>query len=398
MLTSDLLRYTIDEKYIKPRYLTRKHADFYLALANDLLSIYQKHVGKSRRELEDVLADYQADWIGYKIVRGLAKMLDGYAEYKPEQEIDYESARRKFFTAVEPFRPVVRRADLVHQNTRELVLEKIKAQIDILPRFLYGDLPENQKLATLNSPPDASELIRRYNLALAQGLLYRCTCMHVWLWDSYKTVFHFLKLARLMHRMQKQDDHFYIQIDGPLALFRKTFKYGTNLARFLPGVLLANRWEMSAEISTEKGVRWFRLNQNSGLVSYYKSADPFDSSIEAAFYASFVKRETEWIIQREADIVDLGDTVLIPDFTFRHPDGRSVNFEIVGFWTPDYLTKKLDKLARANRQDMIVAVNEKLNCSKEDFSGPVIFYKTRVKVSEVLELLAQSATTRNTSA
>lgn len=389
MLTSDLLRYSIDEKYIKPRYLTRRYADFYLALANDLLTIYQKHVGKSRGELEDVLADYQSDWAGYKIVRGLAKMLDGCAEYKPEQEIDYESARKSFFTAVEPFRPVVRHADLVHQNTRESVLEKIKARIGPLPGLLYGDLPENQKLTTLNKLPAADELIRRYNLALAQGLLYRCTCLHVWLWDSYKTVFHFLKLAGLMHRIQKKNDHFYIQIDGPLALFRKTFKYGTNLARFLPGLLLANRWDMSAEISTEKGVRWFRLNQNSGLVSYYKSADPFDSSIEAAFYAGFIKQKTDWIIQREADIVDLGDTVFIPDFTFRHPDGRSVNFEIVGFWTPEYLTKKLDKLARANGREMIVAVNEKLNCAKENFSGPVIFYKTRVKVAKVIEILAR---------
>ena len=87
--------------------------------------------------------------------------------------------------------------------------------------------------------------------------------------------------------------------------------------------------------------------------------------------------------------MDLGDTVLIPDFKFIHSDGGTVLMEIVGFWTPEYLKKKLEKLYRVNRKDLIVAVNENLNCSKRDFDGPVIFYKTRIKVNEVLKVLSE---------
>ncbi len=234
-----------------------------------------------------------------------------------------------------------------------------------------------------------TELLRRYNLALAQGLLYRCFRMQVWVGDHYKTVFHYLKLAQLMHRIRKTRDGYHIVVDGPFSMFRRTQKYGVNLARFLPGLLLAERWRMSAEIRTEQGVRHFNLDQNCGLHSHYRKEHPFDSSVEEAFYNVFRRRKTEWEIERESEIVDLGDTVLIPDFRLRHPDGRSFLLEIVGFWTPEYLEKKLDKLRRAGRKDLIVAVNETLNCSKEDFRGPVLFFKTRVKVGEVLKLIEE---------
>lgn len=109
--------------------------------------------------------------------------------------------------------------------------------------------------------------------------------------------------------------------------------------------------------------------------------------MEAAFYTQFCKRKTEWHLDREGEIVDLGDTVLIPDFRFRHPGGCSGLLEIVGFRTPGYLQKKIDKLNRAHRDDLLIAVNEKLNCTRDSFRGPVIFYKTRVRVRDILEWL-----------
>jgi len=69
---------------------------------------------------------------------------------------------------------------------------------------------------------------------------------------------------------------------------------------------------------------------------------------------------------------------MIPDFAFVHPDGRRAMMEIVGFWTPDYLRKKLNKLRRARLPNMVIAVSEKLNCSADDFvdiPGEVLFFK-----------------------
>ena len=86
-----------------------------------------------------------------------------------------------------------------------------------------------------------------------------------------------------------------------------------------------------------------------------------------------------------------GDTVMIPDFSFTHrKDGRRALLEIVGFWRPEYLRRKLEKLRQAQRRDLIVAVSRDLNVSEEDFAevpGGVFFFKNRIQPREVIDQL-----------
>ena len=86
-------------------------------------------------------------------------------------------------------------------------------------------------------------------------------------------------------------------------------------------------------------------------------------------------------------MIDLGDTVFIPDFTLYSLKNEKYLLEIVGFWTPEYLNKKIEKINRANRKDLLIVVNENLNCSRDDFKGNVVYYKSRIKVEEVLSAL-----------
>ena len=129
------------------------------------------------------------------------------------------------------------------------------------------------------------------------------------------------------------------------------------------------------------------LDDTCGLHSYYRKGHPFDSSVEEKFYRAFRKTKSEWEIEREAEVIDLKETVLIPDFTLIHPDGRRRSLEIVGFWTPEYLEKKLEKLRKVDGQDLIIAVNDSLNCSREDFHGQVIFFKTGLRPQKVIDVL-----------
>lgn len=61
-------------------------------------------------------------------------------------------------------------------------------------------------------------------------------------------------------------------------------------------------------------------------------------------------------------MLDLGAEVMIPDFALEHPDGRRAIFEIVGFWTPEYLTEKLEKIRTAEIENLVIAVSEQLQC------------------------------------
>ncbi|MDZ7260599.1 MAG: DUF790 family protein [candidate division KSB1 bacterium] len=389
MLPTELLRYHIDKRTITPRYITPKYADYYLKVARDVIKIFEASVGKPRRELEATLDEYEGEGLNYKILRGLAHILLGLAEFAPAQNWDYPQFRERVFEAAQKHRPIVSKPDLLHNDTKETVLTELDLALgtEEILTALYGDLPENHLLIKMEQHLTPEDLIRRYNLALAQGLLYRAERMWVTLWDSFKIVFRYLKLAQLMHFIEKSDQCYRLVIDGPFSLFKKTRKYGVNMARFLPGLLLAKKWDLQAEIATEAGTRFFHLNQNSGLHSYYPSDRPFDSQVEEAFYRDFTKAETPWLIERESEIIDLGQTVLIPDFTLHHPDGRNMMLEIVGFWTPEYLQKKIEKLRQANRTDILIAVDGRLNCARENFQGRVLFFKNRVKVDQVLEML-----------
>lgn len=317
----------------------------------------------------------------------MVKILDGFVQYKPGEDLDYPEYRKRLFEFAETYRPIVRQVDLIHNHVSRDVLAKFGVETGLKLINIYGDLPDQQILDEIDIKLTPENLIKRYNLGLAQGILYRCYKMDIKIWDEYKVVFQYLKLAQLMHKTYGANGAYLIEIDGPFSLFRRTQKYGVNLARFLPGLLLAQKWQMDGFVNTEKGQRRFFLDHGCGLTSHYKKSHPFDSSVERAFSDTFKKRKTEWRIEREAEILDLGDSVLIPDFKFVHPDGREILLEIIGFWTPEYLEKKLAKLQRVNRKDLIIAVNENLNCSKDDFCGPVIFYKTRVKVKAILEVL-----------
>jgi hypothetical protein len=165
------------------------------------------------------------------------------------------------------------------------------------------------------------------------------------------------------------------------------------MAVFLPALLLCTRWQMRADIKRKDGRKQeFILDDQSDLVSHYRNQGEYDSLLEQTFAERFEKAKTEWQMERETEIINLKETVMIPDFAFRHPDGRTALFEIMGYWRPEYLRRKLDKLRRAQRHDLIVAVSANLNVSEDDFKdvpGGVFFFKNRIQPKDVITQLEQ---------
>jgi hypothetical protein len=62
--------------------------------------------------------------------------------------------------------------------------------------------------------------------------------------------------------------------------------------------------------------------------------------------------------------------------------------EVVGFWTEDYLRKKLYKLQHLEEENLIIVVDKKLACSKfKELKGNVIYYEREVPIKEILKVL-----------
>ena len=396
MLPLDLLRYRIQEDEVSPRYLNPKNGK-YRAIARDLIEIYTAHINQTKGALASVLADYEAADTNYQVKRGLAKLLEDRSEFTIQSLVEPEVLREKIFAYGSKRHPIVTQSDRLHRHTRPKALAKIADEFgisgDAVMDGMYADLEENRLLTGFDSPT-AEWLLDRYNVALAQAMLYRASEMTIRIYRNiptkYKLVFQFIKFFKLMHVVSGNNaDGYQIVLDGPASMFRLSQKYGIQMALFLPALLHCDRWWLDATIIMNKNDHLrFNLSEEFGLQSHYRDPGEFDSELERHFATQFDKIDTEWALERETDIINLKDTVMIPDFAFSHPDGRRALMEIVGFWTPDYLEKKLWKLKRAAMPNMIMAVSDQLNCSAEDFrdiSGEVLFFKTRIKPKDVLE-------------
>jgi len=393
MVTLDLLRYRIKDDCVEPFFITPVPRSKYFRAAESLLQIYRAHVGKTRGELESALDEFTGADVHYKVYRGLAKIVEDNSILEPVV-CDSESLRMRFLEALVPLRPVVRTPDVIFPTSTEQALEKVAAGMGLsaedFDKMLYADLPENHIVKHVDRTLTPMSLIERYNVALAQAMLYRAVRAEIRLRDNFRMVFQWMKLARLMHTIESLPDGGYrIVLDGPVSLFQNSERYGVNMARFLPALLMSKNWELEALVETGKvGKKTFRLNPGHDLRPAKKPQPEFDSSAEEAFHRKFARnKKSKWTITREGEVLSKDGVIFIPDFAFRHEDGRTAFLEIVGFWTPEYLRNKLSKLKRFEKENVIVAVPDALNCAKDDFKGPVISFKARLLLKDVLPVL-----------
>jgi hypothetical protein len=119
----------------------------------------------------------------------------------------------------------------------------------------------------------------------------------------------------------------------------------------------------------------------------------YDSKAEQSFAEQFQALKTEWQLKREPEPVPAGTQVIIPDFSLEK-EGVKVYLEIVGFWTQEYLRRKIEKL-RKTEVNMLVAFNEDLACEKiTNLQNPnlnIIYYKEKIPLGPVLRYLEQSS-------
>ena len=208
------------------------------------------------------------------------------------------------------------------------------------------------------------------------------------------------------NRVESTDiaDGYEAVLDGAASLFSKSRQYGIRMANFLPALPLCDRWEMDAEIldettgTTDRRLT-LQLDHTDGLSSHYSVQSDFDSDVERTLAQKWERANTDWELVREDDVLDLGAEVMLPDFAIEHPDGRRAILEIMGFWTPEYLSEKLAKIRAAEADNLVVAVSERLDCSADDFEGMderVLWFKSGIHVYDLVELAAGYAIeTRN---
>ncbi len=134
----------------------------------------------------------------------------------------------------------------------------------------------------------------------------------------------------------------------------------------------------------------------------HEGAGVFDSGVEQLFAEAFASLERSrgadgWRLEREPEplLLEPGDSkagiqsIFIPDFALTR-DTRRIYMEILGFWTPAYRERKVQKLQQLQgRGDLLLAIPVE---ARDAFAAiatsfPVVWYEDQLSATDVLSML-----------
>ncbi|MEQ1505212.1 MAG: DUF790 family protein [Myxococcota bacterium] len=277
---------------------------------------------------------------------------------------------------------------------RDRVVREVADQLGVtvaaLEHALVADLPAEQAVRLTESVPDPGALAVRTNLALAQALVKRALTLRIRVFGGSRDLVRHLRLQGLLCVVRDRSDGVELEVSGPFALFRRTTLYGRAYASIVPRLPWCDRFALTAACRVRGIEAILELRPSDPL---FPSAPPrrFDSKLEQAFAVDLARRFPDWDAVREPEPIAIDGVLMFPDFAvFRRAD-PSVRWlvEIVGFWTPEYLASKLDRLARVAGAGWVVCVDQDLNCAVDalPLDVPVVRFRRRIDVAEVLARL-----------
>ncbi len=391
MLTSDLAVSWRRGDKIVPRLLKTNDAN-YLRDAEILIEIFEEFAGKTRGELEKELEEYVGTGTDYRILRGFIKLLIDRSEFETASVAAPEEIRQKVFLEAGKFQPVLPNSK---QKTEvlQIVADEFQTDAETIISNLYADLSAQQKLTSFETISPA-DLLDRYNLAQAQALLYKCVEMKIHIAPSdaanYRAIFGWIKHFGLIHTVVGNATNGYeIMLTGAASLFNRSQKYGIRMAVFLPALLLCENWKMTAEIAQKEGTFFYELSsEQTELNSCYFDEPEYQNSDVEKLKKNWEKSATDWKLAENKEVVDLGRTAFIPDFVLVSPDEAKIYLDVLGFWTPISLKKRLEEFQAASFQKFIFAASQELRGSREETlwtSENIVFYKTRIEPNLLIE-------------
>src|ERR687897_665002 len=468
MLTLQLLRVRTRNGAIFPLFCTKEEE---IELAKKIIQEFEQTWKNKEKKavLEDRISAIEESDTGsdYKLVRGFYALLERRCTFKSRDSNSDNDGETSSSTSTIPIidPPRIRKAVFEESSKRGFALTELErreiadsvasklhlSSQEVVLKAMWSDLDDNLILDHFDAI-DSEALVGWYNLSLIQTLLFNCTKLDFYISGglNWKRVLRSVKRLGLMYHLQQprqqQENRIICSLEGPLSLFKLTDRYGTLLAKLLPSIIFSSdkkrergsggEWRLDAWIVRKtmdgRKVYEFKISKNEIpelLADPFPSFPPssstekevavssplhndyynYDSAVEEKFAKRFEQAETGWRLTREPDPLVLSNGgAFIPDFMFEKYD-KKIYLEIVGFWTKEYLERKLQKLAdifiisadsrkkRNNNKDktdlLFIAVNEDFACSKSSFSSVVpkeqlIFYKNdTVPVKPILDYL-----------
>jgi uncharacterized protein len=403
MLPIELLRVRISSKLnqIRPVFYDSQEKN-QLLLVVKLVKMFEQMgtEGVSKAKLDENILEIEAKYTDYKLVRGICHLLEQRCVYALPGRTFPHGGNNNAMNAINLRRKIFEESSRngypATEDERKQILQKFATESDLttdeLEIAMWADLDKNKYLKNFESLSPL-QLISWYNISILQSLLLNCIKLEFSVYGgfSWKKILRKIKQLGLMYFLfhennlesesnkqtrnqemvfnSKKDKRVICIVEGPLSIVRLTDKYGTAMAKLIPLIIFTEIWSIDAIIlrksisgvrktyrfqisNKDKDLPLFDASQvqpqsesNMDSGSIYKNAiDNFDSIVEKKFMDKFLKFSIGWNLIREPDPLILSNgKAFIPDFVFEKY-GIKVYLEIVGFWTSEYLKRKLEKI------------------------------------------------------
>jgi uncharacterized protein len=385
-----LLSTRIEGDRILPRYLGEHDHPWLRALLDE----HARFVGHRRSELLSRLTEPLPVAAPKNKLRLATRVLDRLTLGRIEAEVSPELVRSSLF-----------RAQAASDEARERVLERVASELSSTPRALesalFADLRSERRVAALPDHYSPSRLAVEINSALVAGLLARATHVRVRAWGETHALVGQARLGGLICLVSRADalgevreggSGVVLDISGPFALFRHTAVYGRALAALVPRLTACSRFELVASCVLSRGKRvWTVLVRSGDPIAESRDLARAGSQAEARFAADFSRIAPDWELIGEPAPFAAEDAVLFPDFELAHrrDPARRWLLEIAGFWTRDYLDRKLERLRTAKMDRLILCVDEQKRCGREEAPEhpQLLCYRRRIDAAAVLAII-----------
>jgi predicted nuclease of restriction endonuclease-like RecB superfamily len=362
-----------------PRFLNDADRPWIRALIDEC----QCAVGRPVRELEARLRE-PIMGAPHDKQRLVAHLLVGFARSRVASPVPPREARAAIFTAA------ARR-----EGPREEIVARCAESLGAAPgallSSLFADLP-GERLAIAPPSLDPGDVALRANLALAQGLLAHAHSVRIALEGNARAVVRHAALRGLICAVTRtvSTDGACVELSGPYALFRRTLLYGRALGAVVPVLAWTRRFKLTARCEIRGRAAVVTLASGDPI---FPAAEPrrFDSCVEERFARDFARIAPGWVVVREPEPFDAEGHLFFPDFAvhLRTEPSHRWFVEVVGFWTPEYLARKLEQLRRARISNLVLCIDDERNVGDGELPGgaSVMWYRRRIDAAQVLKIV-----------
>jgi predicted nuclease of restriction endonuclease-like RecB superfamily len=192
-------------------------------------------------------------------------------------------------------------------------------------------------------------------------------------------------------------------VEGPMALFSASTRYGLKLALLLPHVLSCRRYRLVADVVLRKG----RAPEPFVLAGRGEAPDtaaeelpPLVQALLDELPPLLASLLPGFVVRAAVTVVAVaGGGAFVPDLVVEHPDGTRGYIEVLGFWSRAAVWRRVEWVeGGALPAPTVFCVSERLRVSEEalpdDPGGALVVFKGALSARKVATALMQRLAVR----